>query len=161
MPLMSLNPYANYLGEADAYETISYTAHQLAELTKNLDEARMNRVPAPGKWSIRDILCHLADCEIAFGFRLRQAVAEPNHVIQPFDQEKWAGPYELFDAASALATFTALRDWNCKLIATVPPDGYAKPLTHPERGEMTFRTLVETMGGHDLNHIGQIEALAS
>jgi hypothetical protein len=156
---MTQNPYATYLGEADAYQTIAFTPHRLAELVQPLDEARLTQSPAPGKWSIRDILCHLADTEIAFAFRLRQALAEPNHVIQPFDQEKWAGPYALFDAASALAVFTSLRDWNCKLIATVPAEAYAKPLTHPERGEMTFRTLVETMGGHDLNHLKQIEQL--
>jgi uncharacterized damage-inducible protein DinB len=157
---MSLNPYAKYLGDADPYETISFTAARLTQLTAGLDQAAITRSPAPGKWSIRDILCHLADCEIAFAFRLRQALAENNHVIQPFDQEKWAGPYALFDSASALAVFSALRDWNCKLIATLSPDSYAKPLTHPERGTMTFRTLVETMGGHDLNHIAQIEAMA-
>jgi hypothetical protein len=158
---MRLNPYAKYLGSADAYETISFTAAQLAKLIAGLSVERLNQAPAPGKWSIRDILCHLADCEIAFAFRLRQAIAEENHIIQPFDQEKWAGPYGLFDAASALAVFTSLRDWNCKLIATVPADGYAKPLTHPERGTMTFRTLVETMGGHDLNHLQQLETLTA
>jgi DinB superfamily len=158
---MSLNPYAKYLGTADPYQTISFTARKLTDLTKGLDAARLNQSPAPGKWSIRDILCHLADCEIAFAFRLRQALAEPNHIIQPFDQDKWAAPYALFDAASALAVFSSLRDWNCKLIATVPAEAYAKPLTHPERGEMFFRTLVETMGGHDLNHVQQIESLVA
>jgi DinB superfamily len=156
---MSLNPYAHHLGEADACQTISLTPGRLAELVKDLDSGRLTQSPAPGKWSIRDILCHLADTEIAFAFRLRQALAEPNHVIQPFDQDRWAGTYALFDAASALAVFTSLRDWNCKLIATVPAEAYEKPLTHPERGEMKFRTLVETMGGHDLNHLKQIEAL--
>jgi uncharacterized damage-inducible protein DinB len=156
---MSLNPYASYLGEADAQETIAFTPHRLAELVKTMEPARLTHSPAPGKWSIRDILCHLADCEIAFAFRLRQALAEPNHVIQPFDQEKWAAPYSLYDAAAALDVFTALRDWNCKLISTVPAEAYEKPLSHPERGQMVFRTLVETMAGHDLNHLRQIEAL--
>ena len=158
---MPLNPYEKFLGDAAPYQTIAYTAHQLAEITSGLDIARLNLSPAPGKWSIRDILCHLADCEIAFAFRLRQAIAEENHVIQPFDQEKWAEPYGLFDAASALTVFTALRDWNCKLISTVPEEGYSKSLSHPERGEMTFRTLVETMAGHDLIHVQQIQALAA
>jgi hypothetical protein len=132
----------------------------LSELTKGLEAARLTRVPAPGKWSLRDIFCHLADCEIAFAFRLRQALAETNHLIQPFDQDSWAATYAQFDAATALATFKALRDWNCKLIATVPVQDFSKPVTHPERGEMTFRTLVETMGGHDRNHLLQVEALA-
>jgi hypothetical protein len=160
---MSLNPYAKYVGEADPYQTIVATPHRLSDLIHPMvsqgDARRLTQAPAPGKWSVRDILCHLADCEIAFAFRLRQALAEPNHIIQPFDQDNWAAPYSHFDATSALATFTALRDWNCKLIATVPPEAYDKPLTHPERGTMVFRTLVETMAGHDLNHLRQIEAL--
>jgi hypothetical protein len=36
----------------------------------------------------------------------------------------------------------------------------SKPLTHPERGTMTFQVLIETMAGHDLNHLGQMEAIA-
>jgi DinB superfamily len=161
MSPVTTNPYAKYLGEANPQTTIAATPQRLGDLIKNLQPGQLTKSPAPGKWSIRDILCHLADCEIAFAFRLRQAIAETNHVIQPFDQEKWAGPYAHFDAASALTVFSALRDWNRKLIATVPPEGYAKPLIHPERGEMTFRTVVETMGGHDLNHIEQIESLIS
>jgi hypothetical protein len=156
---MSLNPYAKYLGDVDPQLVIASTPVRLAQLTKDLDPARLTASPAQGKWSIRDIFCHLADCEIAFAFRLRQSLAETNHVIQAFDQDKWAAPYSHFDAATALATFTALRLWNCKLIATVPPEGFSKPLTHPERGEMTFLTLVQTMGGHDRNHLLQVEAL--
>ena len=158
---MSLNPYAKYLAYADVHEVIAATPARLHQLTADLDHAALTQSPAPGKWSIRDIFCHLADCEIAFAFRLRQALAEPNHIIQPFDQDHWAAPYAQCDAAAALAAFTALRDWNCILIGTVPPEGYNKPLIHPERGEMTFRTLVETMGGHDLNHIHQIESLVA
>jgi hypothetical protein len=156
---MSLNPYAEFLAGADPVQTIAATPGRLAGLVNGLGAARLTTSPAPGKWSIRDILCHLADCEIAFAFRLRQVLAETNHVIQPFDQDKWAPPYAYLDAASALASFTALRDWNLKLIATVPPEAYSKTLTHPERGQMFFRTLVETMGGHDLNHVRQIEAI--
>jgi uncharacterized damage-inducible protein DinB len=156
---MNLNPYAKNLGDLDPVTVIAATPQRLHQLVHGLDAARLTQSPAPGKWSLRDIFCHLADCEIAFAFRLRQAIAEPNHIIQPFDQDHWAAPYSHFDAHAALAAFTSLRDWNCKLIATVPAEGFSKPLTHPERGTMIFRTLVETMAGHDLNHIHQIEAL--
>lgn len=156
---MTLNPYAKYLGDANPKEVIAATPQRVAKLLEGLDDSRLTQPPAPGKWSLRDILCHLADCEVAFGFRLRQVLAEPNHVIQPFDQDRWAGPYAHFDAGSALATFGAMRHWNTLLISSVPVDGFLKPVTHPERGAMTFGTIVETMGGHDLNHLAQIEAL--
>jgi hypothetical protein len=63
-------------------------------------------------------------------------------------------------ARAALEVFTAVRKWNLALIAAVPPAGMSKPVTHPERGQMTLRVLIETMAGHDLNHIKQIEGVA-
>jgi uncharacterized damage-inducible protein DinB len=126
-----------------------------------MGDASANRSPAPGKWSVREILCHLADCEIVFAYRLRQTLAEPHHVIQPFDQDIWAQTYAAYDAQSALAVFTAVRNYNVKLIASLPREALSKPVTHPERGTMTFQSIVETMGGHDLNHIAQIEKISS
>ena len=110
---------------------------------------------------MREILCHLADCETVFAFRLRQALAEPNHVIQPFDQDNWSKPYSKMTAQAALDTFAAVRRWNLALLDTLPPEDFARKLSHPERGEMTFQTVVETMGGHDLNHLAQIETIAA
>ena len=105
-------------------------------------------------------MCHLADCEIAFGFRLRQALAEDHHVIQPFDQELWARNYTGYDAQAAMMTFSCLRQWNLMLLRSVPAEALSKQLRHPERGEMTFRELIETIAGHDLNHLAQLEAIA-
>ena len=90
---------------------------------------------------------------------LRQALAEDHHVIQPFDQDSWAKNYAAYDLPEALEAFKSFRHWNLKLINAQPPAAFDKPVTHPERGAMTFRTLVETMAGHDLNHLRQIEAL--
>ena len=112
-----------------------------------------------GKWSVRDILAHLADSEVVFAFRLRQALADDYHVIQPFDQDRWAATYAHYDARGALAVFGAVRQWNLALIAGLKPEALTKLLTHPERGEMTFQVVVETMAGHDLNHLGQVEKI--
>jgi hypothetical protein len=155
-----MNPYAAHLGVRDPLETIGSTAAQLQSLVRTITPERAAKAPAPGKWSVREILCHLADTELAFAFRLRQALAEPHHVIQPFDQERWAERYAAYDAGAALAVFSAVREWNVRLIHSLPGEAHSKPVTHPERGEMTFRVLVETMAGHDLNHVRQIEAIA-
>ncbi len=156
-----MNPYATQLGSRDPIPVIIATPGRLQSLVKALGPAGVKRTPAPGKWSAREILCHLADCELAFAFRLRQALAEPHHVIQPFDQEKWATHYGTLEAAQALDTFTAVRNWNVLLIKFTPPEAFSKTVTHPERGELTFRVLVETMAGHDLNHLKQLEAMAA
>ncbi|HEV2615095.1 MAG TPA: DinB family protein [Candidatus Acidoferrales bacterium] len=157
----AMNPYASHLGDRDPQEVIAATSGQLASFIRTLGPERADQPPAPGKWSVREIICHLADCEIVFAYRLRQAVAEDHHVIQPFDQDKWAKVYSAYDAPSALAVFSSLRHWNIAFIGALKPDAYTKILTHPERGEMPFRELVETMAGHDINHLRQIEAIAA
>jgi hypothetical protein len=158
---MAVNPYEKFLEGRDPRAILPQTPVRLRELATSLGAAALERPLAPGKWSVREILCHLADTEIVFAFRLRQTQAEDHHLVQPFDQDVWARNYSAYDADSALRMFTAIRDWNLRFITSVPDDRFGKRLTHPERGEMTFRVLVETMAGHDLNHLQQIEAAAS
>src|ERR1700722_12704940 len=117
-----MNPYASFLGGQDPIEVIRATPAKLEELVRTLDSEALNRAPAPGKWSIREVLCHLADVEVSFAFRLRQALAEDHHVIQPFDQDKWAVTYSCYDAVDAVAVFSALRQWDLALISCLPAE---------------------------------------
>lgn len=158
--MSKLNPYERFLGGRQPVEILAKTAGSIEEITDAIGEKRANAAPAPGKWSAREIVCHLADCEAVFGVRLRQALSEDNHVIQPFDQEKWSATYAAYSLEDALAAFTAARNWNLALLRWLKPEVHDKPVTHPERGEMTFLTIVETMAGHDLNHLAQLEAIA-
>lgn len=158
---MTTNPYASHVAEQNPRQVIGATPSRLQQVLDTLGPARANEPIAPGKWSPRQILCHLADCELVFAFRLRQTLAEDHHVMQPFDQDIWAQSYHAYDAASALAVFSAVRRWNLAFLAAAPKEAAAKPVTHPERGTMTFQTIVETMAGHDLNHLKQVEAVAS
>ncbi|SRR5581483_3719941 len=155
-----MNPYAAQLGKQDPVRVLESTASRLSELAKAIGDARIKQPRAPGKWSPREIMIHLADCEIGFGFRYRQALGEDNHVVQPFDQDKWAKSYSAYSAGDALDTFATLRNWNLALLRTLTPAQWSKPVTHPERGAMVFRTLVETAAGHDVNHLRQLEEIA-
>jgi len=154
-----MNPYAVHLGDRNAVEVIEHTSRRLYEASAALGAAGIEWRPAPNKWNAREILCHLADCEIAFAFRLRQTLAEDHHTIQPFDQEKWAGTYGGRDIRIALDVFASVREWNVALIRSATPAQLTKKVMHPERGEQTFQTIVETMAGHDLNHLGQLDKL--
>ncbi len=158
---MSLNPYASQLGDREPLAVIAATPARLRELSARIGASRITTPRAAGKWSPRDILCHLADCEIVFAFRLRQTLADDNPVIQPFNQDRWAAPYPTQSADDALAAFSALRAWNLSLVKGLAPSARARRVTHPERGEMSFQTVLETMGGHDLNHVAQLEALVT
>ena len=155
-----MNPYASHMGNQTPLDVISDTPRRLAELVETIGGERLEMSPAPGKWSARDILSHLADGEVAFSFRLRQTLAEDHHVIQPFDQETWATNYAGYNSQAAMMTFSCIRQWNLMLLRSIPAEAMAKPVLHPERGEMTFRELIETMAGHDLNHLAQLEAIA-
>ncbi len=159
--MSQLNPYDSFLDGRPVVSILASTADAIAECLKTIGPNRINLPPAPGKWSAAEIVCHLADCEIVFAFRFRQTLAEDGPTIQPFDQDKWAALYSRIPADEALAAFSALRKWNLRLIRDTLPGAAARPMTHPERGTMTFQTVVETMAGHDLNHLGQLRRIAS
>ena len=162
---MELNPYASHLGGQDPLPVLANTSERIRTLTAVLTGAQVDARPAPRKWSITEIAAHLADCEIVFSFRLRQTLApsleQPHAIIQPFDQDAWATRYGAYHFAPAFALFQATRNWNLLFLTTVSYDDRRRPTTHPERGTMTFWTIVETMAGHDINHLQQIEGLAA
>ena len=158
--MSELNPYARFLDGRPLEAILADTGSSLASLLEAIGPEKAVVPPAPGKWSPAEIVCHLADCELVFAFRLRQTLAEEAPVIQPFDQEKWAATYPGIAAGQALQVFNAVRGWNLRLIASALPAAADRPVTHPERGAMTFLTLVETMAGHDLNHLGQLRKLS-
>ncbi|HTB95665.1 MAG TPA: DinB family protein [Terracidiphilus sp.] len=158
--MSSLNPYESFLDGRPLEVILHSTSHEIANILQILGPEKSGDAPAPGKWSPAEIVCHLADCEIAFGFRLRQTLAEDHHVLQPFDQEAWSANYKGVSGIEALSTFGALRKWNLLLIKSSLPDAANKPVTHPERGTMTFQSIVETMAGHDLNHLEQLRRIA-
>jgi len=158
--MSELNPYARFLDGRPIETVLAATPAALRAALERMGAERASAPPAPGKWSPAQILCHLADCELVFAFRLRQTLAEDAPTIQPFDQDKWAATYPSVDAAEALAAFSAFRLWNLRLIQGALPAAANRPVTHPERGTMTFQTIVETMAGHDLNHLAQLEKIA-
>lgn len=154
------NPYAKFL-DGRALDTIlAATPGEIGRLILAIGAEKESSAPAPGKWSPAEIIAHLADCELVFGFRLRQTLAENAPTIQPFDQDKWAATYMGLPAKQSLEVFSTLRGWNLRLIGQALPEAANRPVTHPERGTMTFLTLVETMAGHDLNHLLQLKKLA-
>jgi len=157
---MELNPYAKFLGDRDALETIRETGGAIRRLLERMPAEQFELRPPEKRWNAREIVCHLADCELVFSFRLRQTLAEDSPVLQPFDQERWALRYGNLDTESALRLFEACRRWNVLLLEATTAEARRRPVTHPERGTMTLWTIAETMGGHDINHLLQLERLA-
>jgi hypothetical protein len=159
------NPYTErilgLLGDADPQETLAASPGRLERVVSQLSDQRLDRSYAPGKWTARQILAHLTDIELAVGFRLRQALAEDDHTIQPLDQDRWLQRSSTLDLAQALRTFKELRRWNLALIHTLSEGDLARPAMHPERGPEPVGGIIRMLAGHDLNHLPQLEHIAT
>lgn len=150
-------PYAEMLDGRDAAKVIAETPVRLGLILDGLSTAEIETRPAPGKWSVREIIAHLADCEIVWAWRLRQALGEEHAVIQPFEQDVWAKMYDAYSLDVAWATFKALRAWNVAFVGALSESDRKKGYTHPERGEEMVGTIVEIMAGHDLHHLAGLK----
>ena len=133
----------------------------LAALLAAVPPALCARRPAPGKWSIREIVAHLADDELVGAYRIRLILAAPGTTIQAFDQDRWAetGRYAATDLGRTLALFRALREANLALWQRLSPAEWERAGVHAERGVESIRDIATYYAGHDLNHFAQIEAI--
>ena len=147
------------LGEQEPILILEATPVKLEALLLQLGDD-VDRPYAPGKWDARHIFAHLADNELAAGFRLRQMVAHVGEV-QPYNQDVWATRYARTDPALALGTFQALRAWNLALYATFDLDDWLREVHHPERGPVSVDLAVRLLAAHDLNHLGQLGGLTA
>ena len=137
------------------------TAGKLGRMVAGASKQRLGKKPAPGKWSTNEILAHLAECEVVFGYRLRAILGAPGTPIQPFDQDQWAaaGDYAARDAKKSLALFRAVRTANLDLLHGLKPEQWKLSGMHAERGEESIEVIAQMIAGHDLNHLRQVEAL--
>jgi hypothetical protein len=139
------------------------TAKKLERLIKGVPASKLAKRPAPGKWSVGEILAHLADCEIVVGWRMRQILGAPGTPIQAFDQDAWAAAchYEKRDALKSLEQFRAAREANLTLLKSLAPEQWKHHGMHAERGVETIEHITCMMAGHDLNHLGQVERIVA
>jgi uncharacterized damage-inducible protein DinB len=139
------------------------TPQKLAKAIKGLNKKRLAQRPAPDKWSIAEILAHLADTELVAGWRMRLILGQNGTPIQAFDQDVWASTfnYRRRDPKASLQTFTVLRENNLALLKSVPKNLWENHGMHQERGKETIAHIVRMFAGHDLNHIQQVEQIAS
>jgi hypothetical protein len=155
------NPYSTYLGDREPISVLRETADRIEALTAQWSEQDFSRAHAPGKWTARQILAHLAHVEIAFGNRARMALTTPGYTVQPFDQDKWMERESRISGRDAAAAFLALNRMNVALFSSLRPDDLAVGLSHPERGEITVEWLLHTLAGHQLSHLAAMEEIAN
>jgi uncharacterized damage-inducible protein DinB len=155
-------PYANYVLPRDPVAVMAETIVKTRSVVSKFTPEAFARSHAPGKWSAREVLIHLAHAEIVFGTRLRFALSTPGYVVQPFDQDQWmALDQKGLDGQAALALFSFSRAFNLGLARQLSAEDRARTFTHPERGTMTVEEVLLMIAGHELHHLPQLEAVAA
>jgi len=145
----------------DPLKVQAATSKKLDRLIKGVSAAKLRRRPEPQKWSVAEILAHLADVEIVIGWRLRSILGAPGTAIQAFDQDSWveALHYEKRDPRLSVAQMRVARDANLALLKSLTPEQWKHFGMHSERGQESIEHIVRMIAGHDLNHMQQIERI--
>jgi hypothetical protein len=138
---------------------LAATAKKLERLIKGVPSGKLRKRPAADKWSIGEIVAHLADAEIVIGFRLRMVLGAPGTPITAYDQDSWvtSGHYEKRDPRKSLELFRVVREANLALLKSLTAEQWKHYGMHSERGQETVEHIVRMTAGHDLNHLQQIE----
>ncbi len=149
------------LGERDPINILQETPAKLAEMLKSQPPNTLHHRPAPGKWSVAEILAHLSDAEMVVGFRVRLIVGQPGVPIQAFDQDVWAAfsHYEQIPVLESLERLTVQRRANVRLLRSLTPEQLQQYGVHSERGRESVEHTIKMWAGHDLNHRAQVERI--
>ncbi len=148
------------LHDEDPLAVLEASPGKLAVLVAGKSESELRRQPAPGKWSMAEIVVHLAEVEIVIGNRIRMILGANGTPIQAFDQDAWAVRYPGMPVEPALEVFRVVRSSNVALLRSLTPAQWEQFGMHAERGKETLRHISRLTAGHDLNHLAQVQALS-
>jgi DinB superfamily len=147
------------LGENDPLQILQATPAKLTTLVSGKSEDLLRKRPAAEKWSVAEIVAHLSEAEIAIAFRLRMILSSSGVAIQAFDQDAWAKRYATMPLSLSLNLFRAVREANLALYRSLTPEEWQQYGMHSERGKESLRQVMTLHGGHDINHLKQIEGI--
>ena len=149
------------LADHDPIAVMRKTPDMLTHLLAELGPEQVTQAEAPGKWSVRDVLQHLADSEIVWGCRMRMVIAQDRPPLVGYDQDLWASrlDYAGADATQALDVFRVLRRANLEILQRLTPTDRQRVGVHAERGEQALEHMIRLQAGHDLLHINQLQRI--
>ena len=148
-----------YLKGKEPMKVLAATPRELGRLIDGVSKKALSRRPAPDKWSVTEILAHLADSELVYGFRIRLILEAGTPPIQGTNQDLWAefSDYSKHDPKVSLEAFRINRERLVLLLKSLPPRSWGLYGMHSERGKETVTRVMEMLAGHDLNHMMQIK----
>ena len=158
---MNQNPYAADLGDLDPFTALGETPFQIQALVEGWSDEDFERSYAPGKWSARKLLVHLAQTELGLSTRVRYALGSENYQAQSFDQDQWMPLDERMDARTALEAYTTLRRMNLSMWHGLSETQRSRSFTHPEYGQLDVGWVAAQMAGHDIHHLKHFQQIAT
>jgi hypothetical protein len=149
------------LGSRDPLDVMSEMVPWLTSRLRGVAEPVLRRPEAPGKWSVVEVIQHLADSDLVTGFRVRMVLSEERPLLQGYDQDRWAGEFRYREVPLALALdqLRGLRAANLHLWKQLSPQQLERVGLHAERGPESVGHFLRLMGGHDLVHRRQIDRI--
>ena len=156
---MHKNPYADDLGSRGALDALADTPQKIRALVEKWPAARWEQSYAPGKWSARRVLIHLAQTELALTTRVRFAASQDAYVAQAFNQDAWLAVDDHADGPTALDAYTALRRLNIAMFKGLSSAQRQRTFTHPEYGQLTPEWVAAQLAGHDIHHLKQLQQI--
>jgi uncharacterized damage-inducible protein DinB len=146
------------VGDREPSVVLRATPAALRSNVDGMSDAALSAPEAPGKWSVRHVLRHLADSELVWAWRLRLVLAQDRPPLTGYDQDAWADRlgYDETDPKDALEEFAVVRRGNLRLVERARPDDLKRVGVHAERGEESVEHLMRMYAGHDLLHLAQI-----
>lgn len=157
---MHANPYGTDLGSRDALAALAETPQTIRALVANWSSEQWEKSYAPGKWSARLVVIHLAQMEIGLPIRVRFAVSQPGYVAQPLDQDAWLAVDGHADGPTALDAYVALRRLNVVMFKNLSAAERQRTFKHPEYGDLTADWVAAQLAGHDIHHLKQLRLIA-
>lgn len=141
-------------------ESYGNAYHILLEALEELPKEMWQWKPAPEKWSIHEVLIHIADSEVNSFVRCRRFIAEPGSGVYGYDENKWAAHlhYHSQSVNDSLALFRMLRKASYELIQQVDEQVWkTATVQHSENGTVTFEEWLKTYEEHIPVHIRQMK----
>jgi hypothetical protein len=149
------------LGQDDPIEVMSQLLPTIETAVRGISEENLRRPEKPGKWSILQVLNHLVDTEMVYGYRVRMTVTHDEPPIQAYDQDLWADQlrYNEGNVREILDELRVMRGRNLRLLKSLRPEELKRVGHHQERGPESVTRIMQMIAGHDRVHLRQIDRI--
>lgn len=146
------------LGAREPLHVLREGPATIRQAIAGLSAAQLSTPERAGKWSVLQVVQHLADSELVGAFRFRMVLAHDVPMLPGYDQDLWAERlrYHEADIETALGDFATLRRGNLRLLEAATPADRRRVMRHSERGDESLDKMISMYAGHDLVHLRQI-----